>query len=149
MKAFSTIMPAGTYYIGDLCYVMDSEGEWDRVCAEFEKNKWESGKYKLDGRVFVSCFTRYGDGSYSDESGSYEFAVDAGLIGCIKIDDIKSDFKEWLNSGYAEVTFKTDFEVSVDSEGVIIFGHIVIPTGDLPYDDEDEDDWDWLSDDDE
>ncbi len=138
MKTFETTMPAGTYYIGDLCYCMDGEGEWDRVCSLFEQNDRQSGKFELDGRVFVSCNTMYGDGSYPDESGSYEFAVDAGLIGCINIDNINSDFKDWIKSGYAQVTFATDFTVSVDSDGLICFGHIEIPTGDTYFSDDDD-----------
>jgi len=120
MNTFS--MPAGNYYIGDLCYVMDKE--WDEVCNMIFANGEAAGKYKLkDGREFGILFTKYGDGCYFNVSRLYSFDVDAGLIGCIKIEDIHQE----LPSDAVVVTFSEDFKC-YDDDGMLVFGHIAIDT---------------------
>jgi hypothetical protein len=119
-------MPAGTYYIGDLCYVMDSEWEefceitiTDRACAD--------GEFTLkNGRRFATYSTMYGDGTYHSNIGT-SHSVDAGLIGCILVDDIEDSSK--MKGLGAIVTFDYPFETS-ESDGIIRFGHVQINTGD-------------------
>lgn len=134
---FETTMPAGTYYVGDLCYVMHEE--WDEVCELFFAGRNDygcnQGKFKLkDGREFVSFNTRYGDGCYSDQNCN-NYGVDAGLIGCIKVADIR----EKLQPDSVTVHFSTDFRCHSDGT-MLRFGHIVIDT-DPPYDEENEEEY--------
>lgn len=129
------MMPAGRYFIGDLCYVMHPQ--WDEFCQlTFSGNSLEGGEFQLSNGVrFASLSTAYGDGCYQDETGG-SYPVDAGLIGCIRIEDI-GDAKGNLDLGNI-VVFDKDFEVFADN-GVLHFGHIVINTGDNP-DEEEQDD---------
>lgn len=119
-------MPAGEYYIGDLCYVMHEE--WDEVCdLFFDRNSpygCLQGKFKLkDGREFVSFNTRYGDGTYYDQTRTNEYGVDAGLIGCIKV----SDIRDQLPPDSVIVLFDQDFHCHSDGSK-LRFGHVVIDT---------------------
>ena len=46
-------MPAGRYYIGDLCYVMSDE-EWDEFCSlTIKDNKCFDGEFNKIGRAHV------------------------------------------------------------------------------------------------
>ncbi len=74
----TTTLPAGEYYIGDLCYVL-GDNVYDNI---FGGTGYESGIYeeKGTGRIFVVDSTAYGDGMYPGSDGN-EFAVDAGIIG--------------------------------------------------------------------
>ena len=119
-------MPAGTYYVGDLCYVMHNE--WDEACELFFSGRTDhgcnEGKFKLkDGREFVSFNTAYGDGEYYDTYGN-AYDVDSGGIGCIRINNIKEDLPK---CGFNIVTFDTDFECSTD-DGILMFGRVKIDT---------------------
>ena len=129
-------MPAGRYYVGDLCYVMHPQ--WDEFCEKtISGNDVISGLVEFASGVKVAQFsTYYGDGTYEDDSGRM-YAVDAGLIGCIRVEDINDPSME----GEAEmkrlgniIEFKTDFECSED-DGVLYFGDVVIDTkGSEDYD---------------
>lgn len=71
-------LPAGDYYIGDLCYVLGDD-IYDNIFGGFG---YESGVYteKATGRSFVVDGTAYGDGVYPSSDGK-KFMVDAGIIG--------------------------------------------------------------------
>jgi len=117
-------MPAGKYYVGDLCYVMHDV--WNEFCnITIEGNNVLDGVFALsDGRLFATFCTMYGDGEYRDNYGRM-YGVDAGLIGCIRVEDIK-DPEAHMSGGHV-IEFKEDFEVdSVDGE--IMFGDIYINT---------------------
>lgn len=117
-------LPAGRYYIGDLCYVLNEE--WDEVCNIIFSGNHDEGIFELsDGRKFAIFNTMYGDGVYADNFG-HSYPVDSGSIGCIKADYIKNGERsgEFFN-------FEDSFEVSRDNYGCISFGNIVsINTGD-------------------
>lgn len=121
------MLPAGKYYIGDLCYVMHEE--WNEFCDITMPNMGEyirEGEFSLkDGREFGFSCTAYGDGSYHDQNGAV-YGVDAGLIGCIKVSDISESDQENLYLGNV-VEFPEPFDVTSD-DGVITIGHIVIDT---------------------
>jgi hypothetical protein len=131
-------MPAGTYYIGDLCYVMHPE--WDEFCdITIEGNNCLGGEFALkDGRKFATYSTMYGDGTYRSNIGSYH-SVDAGLIGCIRIEDIRDPeaTMEQMRDLGTIVEFDEPFETS-ESEGVITFGCVEIDTAGDPEYNEDE-----------
>ena len=131
------VLPAASYYIGDLCYVMHAE--WREVCellfADRTDGGCNEGVFNLkDGRTFVIFNTAFGDGIYQDQVG-HDFMVDSGSIGCIKFSDINLDNKDnFLTGGYV-VSFDNDFEVDTDG-ALLTFGHIRIDTD--PLDDYDE-----------
>ncbi len=74
----NTSLPAGTYYIGDLCYVL-GDNIYDNI---FGGTGYEMGIYTENstGRTFVVNSTAWGDGEYPASDGK-KFAVDAGIIG--------------------------------------------------------------------
>lgn len=120
-------MPAGRYFVGDLCYVMHPQ--WKEVCKNIIVGpNCVDGQFTLKNGVrFTQFRTEYGDGRYADQLGN-EYPVDAGLIGCILVDDI-SDPKAWMAGGNI-IDFSEDFECSGKEGGTLIFGHISIETGD-------------------
>jgi hypothetical protein len=72
--------PAGTYYIGDICYFLRDE-LYDGV---FGGSGYEPGLYtrKSDGAFFMVDRTAWGDGCYNGSDG-FEYGVDAGIIGIV------------------------------------------------------------------
>jgi hypothetical protein len=123
------MMKAGTYYIGDLCYVMHPE--WDEYCdITIKGHDCLDGEFQLaDGRKFATYGTAYGDGCYPASNGS-NLSVDAGLIGCILVEDIRDDITmDAMKRLGTIVTFETSF-VTGESDGTIKFGHITVETGD-------------------
>jgi hypothetical protein len=119
------MMKAGTYYIGDLCYVMHDR--WDEFCAlTCVENRVLDGEFNLrDGTRFATFTTKWGDGTYRDQAGR-TYGVDAGLIGCINVKDIAPSELENLTDGHL-VEFINDFSTS-SAGGVITIGNVVIDT---------------------
>ena len=112
-------MRSGTYYVGDLCYVMHPQ--WKEVCDLMfatGDNTVLDGEFNLaNGVRFTLHSTAYGDGTYLDQQGR-KYPVDAGLIGCIRVEDVV-DPEAWL-AGVQTVEFTEQFELQYD-EGVIKF----------------------------
>jgi hypothetical protein len=113
------MMRPGIYYVGDLCYVMHPQ--WKETCNLMFAS---GGNYVLDGEFnlangvrFALHSTAYGDGTYQDQQGR-EYPVDAGLIGCIAVEDV-ADPEAWLE-GMQAVVFTKPFELKYDG-GVISF----------------------------
>ena len=80
-------MPAGRYWVGDLCYVLHDA--WSAALSEL----WRSGDgvHTLpDGRRLAMFTTVHGDGIYDDDDGN-GYAVDSGTLGCILADDIRDE----------------------------------------------------------
>ena len=132
-------MPAGKYYIGDLCYVMHPE--WDECCDLFfpanHPPRGVEGEFTLkDGRRFASFSTAHGDGTYRSNIGT-NHSVDSGSIGCIRVEDIRDNSHDNIEELGAVVEFTQPFEVSEDT-GMITFGHVKIETNMDPWDEEDE-----------
>ena len=129
-------MPAGIYYIGDLCYVMEDD-EWGEFCSiTIKGHECLDGEFEMgDGRRFATYGTAYGDGTYRSNIGT-SHPVDAGLIGCIRMADIRANKYANLEGLGAVVTFSEPFETS-EVKGRIRFGHVVIDTAaesELEYD---------------
>lgn len=140
-------LPAGTYYIGDLCYILQDDF-WDDVCElYFDKNPNQTVfEYKLaepylkDRQVipFAMMRTRWGDGTYPDLNGNW-FDVDSGTIGCIEVNDYESLTGSCTLDVNSLFTFDKEFEVYYEN-GYLRFGHIEINTsGDHVYDYEEDD----------
>lgn len=122
-------MPAGRYYIGDLCYVMHDV--WDEaVSLMFPPNhsgQGVDGEFTLrDGRRFANFGTRWGDGTYTSNIRTRHL-VDSGSIGCIRVEDIRDNTYDNIETLGAVVEFAQPFEVSEDS-GLICFGAVEIET---------------------
>jgi hypothetical protein len=69
-------LPAGTYYIGDLCYALQ-DTIYDKV---FGKDGYQSGFYQSPNGSFLVDNTAYGDGEYPG-TDKHNYCVDAGIIG--------------------------------------------------------------------
>ena len=121
------MMPAGKYYVGDLCYVMDSD-EWRQVCSIIIKdNQCLDGEFELsDGRRFAIYSTAYGDGGYYDQYG-HTYSVDAGSIGCVLMSDIRANKYDNLLDLGAILEFAEPFETGSQG-GQLKFGHVIIDT---------------------
>lgn len=115
------MMPAGQYFIGDLSYVMgDCWGEFCKIT--FRGAHVRDGEFCLrDGRKFAAYATMHGDGTYSTVDGKM-FDVDAGLIGCIRVDDITDEeCKADIADIGLVVTFDQPFDTGVYQD-TIFFG---------------------------
>ena len=130
-------MPAGKYYIGDLCYVMHDE--WSECCDLFfpyvpgQPERQVEGEFTLkDGRKFASFGTAYGDGTYTSNIGT-SHSVDSGSIGCIRVEDIQDRTYDNIESLGGIVEFDRPFEVEKIGRGLLKFGHVEIDT-DADYD---------------
>lgn len=73
-------LPAGVYWIGDLCYVINNS--YDQGL-----HKFEGVHTTKDGHSFAIYRTAYGDGFFADNDGD-NYGSDAGNLGCIPIDAI-------------------------------------------------------------
>jgi hypothetical protein len=124
-------MPAGKYYIGDLCYVMTDE-EWKEFCAiTIQGNKCVDGEFEFgDGRRFATYGTAWGDGEYYDQYG-HTYSVDAGLIGCVLTSDIRAHKYDNLLDLGAVLEFAETFETG-SHKGQLVFGHVLIDTDPEP-----------------
>lgn len=130
-------MPAGKYYVGDLCYVLTQQNEWDQFCdITISGNTCLSGEFSMpDGRRFATYTTEYGDGVYEDRQGR-SYGVDAGLIGCILMTDIPHISEDQANELGAVIDFEANF-ITESVGGIIRFGQVIIDTSFPDEDDED------------
>ena len=129
-------MTKGEYIVCDLCYVIDDR--WDEVCSCLfsEKAKKAGGEFELDGGIkFAIYSTAWGDGCYKGSDG-FDYGVDAGVIGCIKVSDLYKMGESPSNLGNIH-TFDKDFETGYDN-GTIFFGDLRIDTDPKFEDEEDE-----------
>lgn len=127
------MMPAGVYYIGDLCFVFSNE-EWEELRSlVFKDGQFVEGEYELsDGRKFAIYATKYGNGVCKDQYGE-TYCIESGTIGCIWLNAIKSrklfDFK----SLGVIVDFVEEFKTLGCNDrkmwnGNILFGGLCIKT---------------------
>ena len=122
-------MPAGTYYVGDLCYVLCEDRDWSSVCESMFSSEYGNptpGEYTLpDGRRYAIQGTAHGDGSYMDTINGGGYPVDSGTIGCILVSDLTdTDHPSFWIDGGNIIEFDAPFNVYA-SNGVIHFGNKV------------------------
>jgi len=138
-------MKAGTYYVGDPCYVFDKS--WGKFLDEY--NKTNKPIQTILGHELCIGQTAYGDGEYYDENSKMEFTVDAGLLACLPVEMLEIDkrytVEDVSKSTYMHIViFEEDFEADTTS-GVFQFGPIKINTYydfyDEEYEDEDDEDY--------
>ncbi len=114
------LLPAGKYYIGDPCYVID---DWTTFCDVWFQQ--DPGVFDFDGHDICVFETQWGDGIYEASDGSM-LGVDAGLIGAIPAVLMTiGDFD--LGT---EVDFDAPFECRREPDGRLWFGDIHVMTGD-------------------
>ena len=143
------MMQAGTYYVGDLCYVLHEA--WEEFCElTIDGLQCLDGEFQLkDGRRFAVYSTYYGDGVFRLQPRGQTLLVDAGLIGCILYDDINfDDESQGENTIHGGVIVEFNHSFNTWSEdGVIHFGKYIVNTNDDDLDDDDsyedelEDEW--------
>ena len=146
----TALMPAGTYYVGDLGYLLTEKTDeiYDELVLGFD-NDGKAVDIKAGRRKVFSAFyasTAYGDGQYSDNLG-YKYSVDAGILGVVQLlsADLIADAKKLEADGHAKVIlFPEDFRVDRDEDGTFTFGHLTIVTdgSDQEEEEEEEEDWD-------
>lgn len=122
------VFKAGTYYIGDPCYLF--EQSWEKI---LDDNKYfESENQFINGLPVAVGSTCYGDGTYTDNLGR-KYSVDAGIIGILPIElidlDKKLSLQEIQNDDELAHIFSFDIDFSVDiKNGVFNFYNIFINT---------------------
>lgn len=140
-------MPAGKYYVGDLCYIIKSHADWVaflQASGEDERYKrefviasdggpvvhltklFDQPPFEYKGHQCWFSFTKYGDGGYSDNYGR-GYSVDAGLIGVAPLEMCEKD-----TDGGHIVEFKEPFVVSCE-DGNFTIGDITIVTNGSDY----------------
>jgi hypothetical protein len=133
-----TLLPAGDYYIGDLCYVIPDDESWsdflDGYWATLEYNSTQDygGGFKFRGRDIFAANTAYGDGSYLG-SNDKRYDVDAGLIGALPVELCSLPAAD---HGDIE-TFSEPFWALYDN-GKFMIGDIVIRTAGEERDEEED-----------
>ena len=137
MKITRTTLPAGEYWIGDPCYVIEPHSVWLELVDEFYGDRREIDhdevrivEYK--GQRMVWSPTDYGDGVYYGSNG-YSYGVDAGLLGVVPTELIcegstEAGYREKGSSTGTLHTFEYDFEV-VRTENHVQFGDLEIMVG--------------------
>ena len=79
------VMPAGTYYVGDICYVFSNEN-WRKIIPT---NKNSQGLHTTPNGEICFIAETNGDGIYVSEDNEL-FCVDSGTLGVIKINHTES-----------------------------------------------------------
>lgn len=101
---FKHTLPAGKYFIGDICYGMDHTIYNNSWCVE---HNFEDGMFKCKNNYYVVHSTKFGDGYYPSSThdasgdaakyGKYYY-VDAGNIGIVHKSMMASGKKDCLNN---------------------------------------------------
>lgn len=133
-------LPAGTYYVGDLCYVINDD-DWSDFCnRSFPDDRTEViGIFETyEGINYANFGTKYGDGEYTDYHGR-RYTVDSGSIGCIPVCAMSDKYDLEKVKGLGNIiSFDEAFEIGYDeSTGTIQFGEVEIMTGEYEEDEED------------
>jgi len=121
-----SILPAGRYYVGDLCYVIRDQ-KWKDLCGYIRAG----GKHNLtdvciktpEGMILYNLCTG-GDGEYEDSKGR-KYPVDTASIGCIE--------EKWIDKKLVEceepcghlIDFPEPFTCWIDETGSFHFGNEV------------------------
>ena len=126
-------LPAGKYYIGDPCYVIDSDN-W----GEFLDSFWvldniryidrNGGIFDFDGYACCAFYTLYGDGQYEASNGAM-LGVDAAMIGAIPLVLCTRGDMNGPDSDGTVVEFHEPFECARDYDGLLHFGNVTVMTG--------------------
>ena len=83
------LMPAGTYYVGDPCYIFNGpigDNWWNKLCDTMFRPSFQ-GFAEIDGITVWVDTTNFGDGAYPSNKDR-EYFVDSGTIGVVRVDNI-------------------------------------------------------------
>lgn len=125
-KQISNVFPAGEYYVGDFCYLLNDEDYNNIICSFL----YDDEPYQHKKFTFLFGNTAHGDGQYSDNQGYNYYSADSGTIGIINLPTkkLQQTAKEVMKNNHANVIkFDAPFEVYC-RKGVFTFGSIVINT---------------------
>jgi hypothetical protein len=120
------MVPAGTYVLGDPCYVVPKD-HWDELLSSCDYFNRPVGCFK--GVEVLGFTTRWGDGTYADNHKRH-YPVDAGIIGLVPYGaavDIDPSLSHIVN-------FTHDTLCTWNPVGMLRFGSIHIDT-DESYED--------------
>ena len=135
-------MPAGTYYIGDPCYMVKDNASgnnfWDRLCELTYKPRAQLKSMIVDSMLIWSHATIHGDGLFLLQTKNFQsrLYVDSGRIACMKISDSLIPYKlnddrfhdvDDKSSHYCIRSFTNEFEVGY-SLGQFYIGNYTINT---------------------
>jgi len=126
-------LPAGEYYIGDPCYVIDSD-KWHEFLDPFWALDNNGGIFDFDGYDCCAFYTLYGDGQYEASNGAM-LGVDAGMIGAIPLVLCTRGDMSGPGLDGTIVEFHEPFECARDYDGLLHFGNVTVMTGDENDDD--------------
>ena len=141
-KLFTVILPAGTYFIGDPCYLFghDDEGtkKWEDICNQIDEEPAYVGKLISQGdRLAFIGGTANGDGTFYDHE-NHEYGVDAGLLGCSPIEWNSYKYEDLEKLGHVH-TFDDQFQCTW-IDGNFSFGSFIIHTDYIGEEREEDDD---------
>lgn len=147
MKEYIGKIESHGFYIGDVCYVLDSKSYYE---VWGEKYDYQDGKIPTDNNSFLVHGTAYGDGEYFDQYG-HSYGVDAGVIGVVpeeliskeKLEEYKKynhtidTLGRYVEGKTAEMYYQDgEFEIIIDGK---VF---TIPTGfEEEYEEDEEEEW--------
>lgn len=109
-------MPAGTYFIGDPCYVI--RDDWKGYLEAWNNGETWKGQS-------IAAFSADGDGGFTDNFGR-EYPVDSGMLAAVPAEHITA-VERFPWDGHT-VIFAAHFRCSMDGKDRIAFGDIVIRT---------------------
>ena len=111
--SIKALLPAGKYFIGDFCNVLDAK-TYDEVTKKIvlKNNVLMSHMCEIDGKKIVYSNTTYGDGMYKDNQGR-KYAVDSGIISIVPYELCKSEEFE---------PEKCDYGTIYDFTSEVVFG---------------------------
>lgn len=129
----------GTYWIGDLCYVLQAD-EWDdlmtltrparllQATTPGYRKSQEETVVELRGSKLGYCGTAYGDGVYMDEERNL-YPVDSGSIGIVPLERVKvSDKILKILDALGRIIQMTESFSIENQHGRLRFGNVFIDT---------------------
>lgn len=131
-------MKAGTYFVGDPCYVINDK-EWHIYLDACDYGN--INPFQFNGHSAWVDNTAFGDGVYYDQHGN-QFPVDSGLIGVTPIEvcdqaEVNNALERQLG---VIISPEKDFSTSCSDKGTFYIGNMIIDTGEYDDGDGEEDD---------
>jgi hypothetical protein len=123
----------GTYWIGDLCYVIENETWQNKICtalnhSEEHHDGTDPALVVLPGGCAFLGNTSYGDGTYTGSNG-FNYGVDSGTIGIVNKEAMNKVLTDCDTTLGTFITRDKHFSVSIEN-GTFKFDDIIIETDD-------------------
>jgi len=119
-------VPTGTYVIGDPCYSIQAQADWDEVLRTSDYFENPIATLTRGGKQYkvLGFRTAWGDGCYDDNQGKV-YPVDSGCIGLVPVEI--ADTQEHFMYPSVKVRFDKP-TLCENTGGVMKFGNIKIDT---------------------